>query len=65
MNRKDQIMAVRREVADRRRNLPRLVTAGAITEQKAADEIAAMEAVLETLEGLGESSEPARTWEAA
>lgn len=45
----DQIAAVRREIGLRERLYPRWVTDGKLGEQKAAAEIAAMKAVLESL----------------
>lgn len=44
-----QIDCVRREIAMRKRAYPRWVEAGRMTQQKADDEIAVMEAVLSTL----------------
>lgn len=48
----EQIAAVEREIKMRRRVYPRWIDSGKLTQQKADHEIACMEAVLETLEGL-------------
>jgi hypothetical protein len=45
-----QIVAVQREIAMRKRVYPRWILNEKMTEQKAAHEIACMEAVLETLQ---------------
>ena len=51
---KDQIKCVKRELAMRRRSYPKWVAAERMTREQADHEIAAMAAVLETLEALGE-----------
>lgn len=51
----DQIACVEREIAMRRRAYPRWIEQGRMTPQKSAQEIAAMEAVLETLRGIEKS----------
>ena len=45
----DQIRCVKREIGMRKRVYPRWVESKKMTEAKAAEEIASMEAVLETL----------------
>jgi hypothetical protein len=45
-----QVAAVKREIGMRERVYPRRVADGKMTQQKANEEIAAMQAVLETLE---------------
>lgn len=52
----EQIEAVEREIAMRRRVYPRWIESGKMTPQKGAREIAAMVAVLATLRGI-EASE--------
>lgn len=47
-----QVECVRREIAMRRRVYPRWVEQQRMTQKKADDEIAAMEAVLATLQGI-------------
>jgi hypothetical protein len=47
-----QIAAAEREVRQRERVYPRLIYAGKMSAAKAADEIAAMKAIVETLRGL-------------
>ena len=49
-----QIESVRREIAMRRRVYPRWIEHERMTQRKADDEIAAMEAVLATLQGIEE-----------
>lgn len=46
------IKCARREQAMRERVYPRLVAAGKLTEEKAADEIATMAAIVDTLQHL-------------
>jgi hypothetical protein len=46
----DQLKCAKREVAMRRANYPRWTAAGKMTAEKAASEIAAMEAICATLE---------------
>lgn len=53
-----QADAVRREIAFRQRVYPRFIDQGKLTPEKAAEEIAAMEAVLETLKGIIREREP-------
>lgn len=48
----DQIAAVKREIAMRRNVYPRRVAEGRMTQAKADHEVAAMLAVLATLEGI-------------
>lgn len=48
----EQVRAVEREIAMRRRVYPRWVESKRMTQAKAAAEIAAMEAVLATIKGL-------------
>jgi hypothetical protein len=48
----DQIKAAERELAMRRRVYPRRVDDGKMTPEKSVHEIAAMEAIIETLKGL-------------
>lgn len=48
----DQIKAVKREIAMRRSVYPRWVESGKMKQAKADEETRAMEAVLETLQGL-------------
>ncbi len=50
----EQIKAVEREIAMRRRVYPRWVSGGKMTQTKADAEIAAMEAVRETLRAVDE-----------
>ena len=57
----EQIDAARRELRMRRRVYPRLVTDGRMTQKKADHEIAAMEAIVATLESL----QPSRTTQPA
>jgi hypothetical protein len=47
-----QIQAAERELSMRRRVYPRRVDDGKMTPEKSAHEIAAMEAIIETLKGL-------------
>jgi hypothetical protein len=53
-----QIACVRREVGMRKRVYQRWVGVGKITQEKADDELAAMEAVLATLERLRDGVRP-------
>lgn len=48
----DQLAAVRREIAMRERAYPRFVANGKLTQAKADHELAAMRAILETLNKL-------------
>lgn len=50
----EQVAAVKREIGQRNHVYPRLVAAGRMTQAKEADEIAAMEAVLATVEAAAE-----------
>ena len=48
----DQIACVRREISMRRRVYPGWVSSGRMTQDQADQELARMQAVLETLQGL-------------
>lgn len=57
---KDQIKCVRREVVMRTTYYPNLIRAGKLRERDAEHELAAMEAVLETLEALERGEQATR-----
>ena len=54
----EQIACVKREIGLRERVYPRWVATGRLTQRKADDEIAAMKAVLETLEAADRARDP-------